>query len=393
MNLSDHLSPLAYDNDNGMIVAEGAVKKRFNDHAINNAYDRMDWDMNRVFHFPAPAFYTDEGLGLSYNLWAIRHGFRADPHKSMHMLSGAYYLNAASFIIQYRGLWHNVLGEWDFGLDAFLTGPTFTQFFYGLGNDYVFYDEKPKYHVVKGSRVEVTPSLNYHFGFGSTFSIRPMYRFINIEDGDDEPRFIYREEANLSPESFGVRHYAGIEAAYRFERLDNASFPSRGGSIEFKVGAQEAFGGEGFGNGWGSLEGSLYVPFNATSTVVLATHFGVDMLIGEYEFFQALTLGGPNRVRGYRRDRFAGDARVYHATDLRFKLFQNRSIVPFGFGVYASFDYGRVWPDAGDLTSDRLHTAYGGGVFIMPLGLTAFRLGYMIGREDKQVNLGGALRF
>jgi outer membrane protein assembly factor BamA len=309
------------------------------------------------------------------------------------MVSGAYFLNAASFIIRSQSRWHHALGTWDIGLQTFITGPTFTQFFYGLGNTYFNFNEKPKYHVVKGSRVELIPSLDYHFGYGSTFSVRLLYRFINIEDSDDEPRFIYSGEANLSPESFGARHYLGLEAGYKFERLDNGVFPSRGGSIEMKVGAQEAISREGFGNGWASLEGSLYVPFDATSTLVLSTHFGVDLLIGEYEFFQALTLGGPDRLRGYRRDRFAGDARVYHATDLRLKLFQNRSVVPFGFGVYASFDYGRVWPDAGDDSSDTLHTAFGGGVFVVPLGLTAFRLGYMIGQDDKQLNLGGALRF
>ena len=100
--------------------------------------------------------------------------------------------------------------------------------------------------------------------------------------------------------------------------------------------------------------------------------------------------------RGFKRDRFAGDARFFHATDLRIKLFQNRGVVPFSFGIYGSVDYGRVWYEGDDDESEaanKWHTAFGGGVFIAPLGITAFRLGYMIGEDDRQINLGGALRF
>jgi hypothetical protein len=62
-------------------------------------------------------------------------------------------------------------------------------------------------------------------------------------------------------------------------------------------------------------------------------------------------------------------------------------------GVYLSFDYGRVWYDEDPESADAWHTAYGGGLFIVPLGMTAFRLGYMVGQQDEQFNLGGALKF
>jgi hemolysin activation/secretion protein len=131
-----------------------------------------------------------------------------------------------------------------------------------------------------------------------------------------------------------------------------------------------------------------------TQTVVLATHIGGDKLFGDYEFFHALTLGGPDRLRGYRRDRFAGEARFYHATDLRLMLFKSRGLVPFHLGVYGAFDYGRVWyQDESSSGDDLWHVAVGGGIYLVPLGLTAFRLGYMVGENDTQINIGGALRF
>ena len=125
----------------------------------------------------------------------------------------------------------------------------------------------------------------------------------------------------------------------------------------------------------------------------MATHFGADKIFGAYEFFHALTLGGPNRLRGYRTDRFAGEARFFQATDLRIKLFSQKGSLPFQMGVYGSFDYGRVWYEDDPDSADVWHTSYGGGVFIVPFGLTAFRIGYMTADEDQQVTIGGALKF
>jgi len=95
----------------------------------------------------------------------------------------------------------------------------------------------------------------------------------------------------------------------------------------------------------------------------------------------------------HRRDRFAGDARLYQSTDLRVKLFQARGMIPFSLGLYGSFDYGKIWYDSDDVSADKWHTAFGGGLFIVPFGLTAFRFGYMTGENDKQINIGGSLRF
>ncbi len=142
-----------------------------------------------------------------------------------------------------------------------------------------------------------------------------------------------------------------------------------------------------------SIEGSLYIPLDVTGTFVFATHLEADKLYGDYEFFQALTFGGSDKFRGLSRDRLAGDAFYYQASDLRWKLFQAHGIVSFNLGIYGSFDYGRVWYSGDDATSDNWHTGYGGGMFIVPFGMTAFRIGYMKSEKDHQVNVGGTLKF
>ncbi len=392
-NDSKHLRVIAYDDDDGMSLSGKNISAHLNDKPFNNSYDRTDWRLNKTIHFPLPTYYTDEGFGLTYNLWSTRYGFRSDPFKSNHSVSLSYFFNTGAFIGRYNGLWPHALGEFDFGFDAFFTGPTFTQYFYGLGNEYINYGEKSKYHIVKGTQVRLAPSIEKHFGFGSTIYLKPQYQLLNLEDSHEDPRFVYTPSAGLSPGDFGQRQYLGITAGYSFVRLDNPGFPTRGGEVGVSVGGRTSLVETEITHSILSAEGALYIPFNVSGTVVLATHIQADQIIGDYEFFHALTLGGPDKLRGFRSDRFAGDARFLHATDLRLKLFQSRGMIPFSLGVYGSVDYGRVWFDGEGDDDNTWHTSFGGGIYLVPLGLTAFRLGYMVGEDDRQINIGGALRF
>jgi hypothetical protein len=346
----------------GISLSGHPIREIINDRPFNNAYDRMDWKLNRSFHFPSPAYFTDEGFGLTYNYWLLRHGFRSDPFASRHIAGLSYFLNTGGFIGKYTGSWHQAIGLFDAGLEAYVTGPTFTQYYYGAGNTYHQFDQKIKYHIVKGSQIVLSPSLGKRFGFGSTVSLTPSYQFINIEDEHETPRFVYTPESGLTPDDFGRRQYMGLSATYHFERIDNGGFPTRGGEFKFSFGGRTSIGQTNIHHGLISGSGSLYIPFDVTGAVVLATHAGVDKLYGEYEFFHALTLGGPDRLRGFRRDRFAGDARFFHATDLRFSVFKSRGVIPFSLGVYGSFDYGRVWLKDDPGSADHWHTAYGGGI-------------------------------
>lgn len=393
LNESSRLHVIAYDDPEGLTIVGKDVTEHINDKPFNNTFDRTDWSLNKTIHFPLPAFYTDEGFGLTYNLWSTRYGFRSDLYKSNHVAALSYFFNTGAFIGSYKGIWPHAVGDLDFGFDGYLTGPTYTQYFYGLGNNYVNYGEKNKYHIVKGSQVKIAPSLARQFGFGSRIYLRPDYQFIDLEYNTEENRFVNSPASNLTETDFGKRHYVGVAAGYAFERLDNPGFPSRGGEVGLSVGGRTSLVETDISNALLSAEGSLYIPFNLTGSVVLATHVQADKILGDYEFFHALTLGGPDKLRGFRKDRFAGDARFLHATDLRFRIFQRRGAIPFSLGIYGSVDYGRVWYEGDDASADKWHTAFGGGLYVVPLGIAAFRLGYMVGEDDRQINLGGALRF
>jgi outer membrane translocation and assembly module TamA len=113
---------------------------------------------------------------------------------------------------------------------------------------------------------------------------------------------------------------------------------------------------------------SIYTSFNVPARLVLVTRFGANKIWGAYEYFQAVTLGGAQNLRGYRNYRFSGDASVYNNTELRLKLFEFQSyLFPASVGLIAFNDVGRVWLKGE--TSKVWHDGYGGGVYVSPVNM------------------------
>jgi hypothetical protein len=115
---------------------------------------------------------------------------------------------------------------------------------------------------------------------------------------------------------------------------------------------------------FGSLraEGVSYVRTPLPLEPTLALRAGGAKLFGRYPFHEAATMGGGENFRGLPRQRYWGDASAYGNAELRLLLVRReRAVVP-RFGVFSLADVGRVFLEGE--SSDRWHTAWGGGVWI-----------------------------
>ena len=74
-------------------------------------------------------------------------------------------------------------------------------------------------------------------------------------------------------------------------------------------------------SGFGGVEGSLR-GYLAGRSAMLAARVGGRRVWGEYPWFEAAFVGGSKNLRGYRKNRFAGDASLYGASRLRLWLFR-----------------------------------------------------------------------
>lgn len=93
----------------------------------------------------------------------------------------------------------------------------------------------------------------------------------------------------------------------------------------------------------------------------LALRVGARQVLGTYPFHQAAFVGGPDTVRGFAAQRFAGDGGAFGNAELRLFLGKYFLVLPGEYGVFALADTGRVWLDGE--RSDRWHTGLGGGLW------------------------------
>jgi hemolysin activation/secretion protein len=89
---------------------------------------------------------------------------------------------------------------------------------------------------------------------------------------------------------------------------------------------------------------------------------GGQKIWGRYPWHESAFLGGSDTVRGYDRNRFAGDASAYANAQVMVNLFNLNLILPLRMGVLGLVDSGRVWV-AGE-SSDKWHSSAGGGLFL-----------------------------
>ena len=96
-----------------------------------------------------------------------------------------------------------------------------------------------------------------------------------------------------------------------------------------------------FGEAHGSA--STYLSAKLPLQPVLGLFAGGKRVWGTFPYHEAAFVGGGETVRGYREQRFAGDAAAWGSAELRLFLTRSGFIVPGRIGVLGLTDAGRVW--------------------------------------------------
>src|SRR5690606_11775460 len=106
---------------------------------------------------------------------------------------------------------------------------------------------------------------------------------------------------------------------------------------------------------------------------------------GDIPFFKLPSPGQREALRGYFRNRFTGDSRLYLNTELRLELGTVATgFLPFTFGAKGFYDVGRVYYS--EEASDKWHAGYGGGFYIFPLK-ESFTFNFSLGFSEEETAL------
>jgi hypothetical protein len=334
----------------------------------------------------------DPGVVLALSMSHYRYGFREQPYSSFHNFGVEYKTKRTAVRAYYNGdyRWskagfYNNLELWTDGAKNYN--------FYGFGNETS--SEGPDEFFEAHHEV--------YYAFPSLVSWESPARRVRFHVG---PEFKYSKN-KTEPDTF-----ISLTQPYGFD-----DFGQVGGRLSVDVDtrgrtlvpgtAGQAVGGaqrpetgvalklDGYyypelfdvTSSFGAVDGWLGGYWGATRWLTLAARVGGRHNWGEYPWHDAAFLGGSDNVRGYRRNRFAGDSSLFASAEARFFLAKVNIFLPLRFGVFGLYDTGRVYFEGE--TSDKWHRGYGGGIFFRDLVLQTSVDGAIVnGDEGVRVYVG-----
>jgi outer membrane protein assembly factor BamA len=159
----------------------------------------------------------------------------------------------------------------------------------------------------------------------------------------------------------------GVHARFYLDFRDRQVFATRG--LQLLVENRSYVTLDGASGNFGLAE--TYVKYFGTAKILipitLVLKLGGSKNYGQrIPFYRYVHLGQFSNLRGYKRNRFTGDAAAYLNSELRFHLGKVRNLfLPFETGLIGFFDAGRVWLKGN--ADSRWHRGYGAGFYISPL--------------------------
>jgi hypothetical protein len=338
------------------------------DPQVNN-YDITGFNYN-TYRIPLLNISFNEEdkllLGLGYSLKT--YGFRKDPFSTYQRISSLYSFKTSAYQVNYSGEFNQLLGKNDLVVNAQLYNSVLNNF-YGLGNETKkdksknssFYNVRYNYfsaEMLMRKRIFNVIQLNV----GPAFYHYWNHYYDNKEKILAQPLFGGFDSASI----YSGKSYFGGKASIVVNNLNADLMPTRG--VYWNTEFSSLFGVNSNSRQITKLTSDMtvYSSLNDPTRLVAVLRIGYGHIFSEnYEYFEALTLGSDNYLRGFRKDRFSGKSLLYQSLELRWKLFDSKSyIVPGAVGLIGFNDVGRVWVKTE--TSHKWHDSFGGGFYYSP---------------------------
>lgn len=314
-----------------------------------------DWGYH---HLPIPVVGGggDLGVVLGARLQRTKYGFRKHPYAARHTVGLEYATALQGFRLEYEGQWQRTNSRKRIDVFARASDIEVVRF-HGFGNETSdaagddFYRNEQRQFLL-------APSLTLPLA-AARFTFGPVAKYSTTRPPEES--FLARN-AFYGEGDFGQ---VGARARLSLDRRDSRALPRRG-ALVFAEGTYypQAWS---LRSDFGEVHGEATAYLGAPGfPVVLALRGGGKRVWGDYPFHEAAFIGGPDSVRGLRRQRYAGDAAVFGNAELRVAVARVKLLVPTTIGLFGLVDTGRVFLDGEG--SDRWHTGVGGG-----LSLTFYR--------------------
>jgi hypothetical protein len=344
-----------------------------------NKYTYAAFNYNKFIPLAYLGYNADESLVLGAGFLYTTYGFQKSPHASHHNLGARYASATGALELEYDGLFKSVIGRLDVDLHFIIRDPRYTYNYFGLGNETQKTTSDKDFNRVRIGQLYFNPQISRSIK-RSTVAAGIFYQQFDIEN--TQGRYISDIPANgLDPEIFNRQQYAGINIRYELDSRNDEVLPTRGLYWNTRTIFNKSLSESAKTYNQLASDLSFFLSFRKPYRTVLAFRLGGAINAGNYQFYQAASIGGNSNLRGHRSNRYAGDASVYQNTELRFKLFDFSTYFAKGeFGLIGFNDFGRVWLGGED--SNIWHHGYGGGIWMSPFNIAVLTATYEWSKDE-----------
>ncbi|HUS03720.1 MAG TPA: hypothetical protein VMY77_18400, partial [Chitinophagaceae bacterium] len=350
-----------------------------------------------IYRFPQfnLGYNPEDKLLIGFGASAKTFGFRKDPFSTYQKLSALYAPSHSAYQVKYQGIFNQVLFNNDILVNADLVSPTLNNFF-GFGNSTVKDEQKPEeYYRVRYKYFSADLLLRNRLASFLDFSFGPTYYHYSSKFDDNKNRILANPLliGSDSARIYSNKDYLGGKARLDINFVNNELVPTRGITWYNEFSALAGLSGKTKNLIKLTSDMTVYASFNEERKWVGIARFGIGKIFSKnFEYFQALSLGANNFIRGFRKERFSGSGLAYGSAELRVKLFKSQSyILPGDVGVIGFYDVGKVWMRY--QTSKKWHQSFGGGLYYSPFNIIIISGTVGISDEDKLLNFSLGTKF
>jgi hypothetical protein len=392
---------LVYDKADGGNTLTGGFKNKMNNDSLINRFTRIYYKYPYQSIFLTGGFNPDDGVFLGPTLKYIRHGFRKDPYKSLNQFRAKYAFSTKALNINYHGEFISVFGRrTDLVADADYNGPNNTTNFFGYGMNSIYDKTKTgkfKFYRIRYDLGDISLQLRHRFSDKVMAYIGPEFQFYSYDSTDQFNKVRNVEVNPLSGLNQGIfdkrQSYFGGKLSLVVDTRNSKAMPLKGINWNTSIRYMSGVGSNSYSSvSQFNTDLSFYLDL-AKGWLVWANRTGFGATLGNnFEFFQAQYLGSNEDLRGYRRERFAGNTKFFNQTELRLKLANLKTyLFPASFGIFAFVDAGAVWKKGNSYNN--FVAGYGGGFWFSPLRRFVLTLSYAVSKEDKLPLFGFGWKF
>ncbi len=382
-----------YDGGKGTRFVKGAGTVINKNNNLKPANDTMkyeppvqDWGHDWRF-IPWISANPDEGLFFGGGPILYEFGFRTSPYVYRMEMKAGFAAKPKKFKVNYLGEFYSLINGPKISFHAFGSGLEVLNFF-GYGNETKRDKNLEKIHFYKVNQKEflIEPRIEFLPNNYTNISFGVSLKFISTEKEG--------ESLLIQSQPYGFKDFllTGINAGIKIDGRDNPVIPGKGFYFAGEAAAYPSLRKE--QGSFSKLTGDLryYISASLLPLSALAFRISGEKNFGSYPFFESAFLGGEGSLRGFPKNRFAGDGSLLGSAELRLYLFKFFFQVPIYFGITALDDVGKVFISGSE--SKLWHNAYGGGIWISVINPGfLFSLNYTRSAEDSGIYFTSGFSF